>query len=59
MELGFEKMDVFSIPKVKGFGKKSFVYNGCISWNGLPDTMKENEGIHNFKMAVKEIFFSI
>ena len=25
----------FSIPKVKSFGKKSFVYNGCILWNVL------------------------
>ena len=25
----------FSIPKVKGFGKKSLAYNGCILWNDL------------------------
>ena len=23
----------YTIPKVKGFGKKSFAYKGCILWN--------------------------
>ena len=59
MELGFEKMDVFSIPKVKGFSKKSFAYNGCILWNDLPNSIKEIEDIHNFEMAVKEHFLDL
>ena len=37
----FRKSGNFSIPKVKGFGKKSFVYNGCILWNDLPSHIKE------------------
>ena len=52
-------MDVFSIPKVKGFSKKSFAYNGCILWNDLPNSIKEIEDIHNFEMAVKEQFLDL
>ena len=54
MELGFEKTDVFSIPKVKGFGKKSFAYNGCILWNDLSNSIKEIGGLDNFQITVKE-----
>ena len=32
----FRETGCFSIPKVKGFGKKSFGYNGCVLWNELP-----------------------
>ena len=54
MELGLEKNDVFfSIPKVNGFGKESFAYNGCILWNDLPNNIKEIQGIYNFKKALK------
>ena len=59
MELGLEKADVFSISKLEGFGKKSFAYNGCILWNDLPNSIKEIEGINNFKMAVKEHFLDL
>ena len=31
----FRESGNLSIPKVKSFGKKSFVYNGCILLNGL------------------------
>ena len=41
---------------MKRFGKKSFAYNGCILWKDLPNSMKEIEGVHNFKMSVKEHF---
>ena len=44
---------------MNGFGKKSFAYNGCILWNDLPNSIKEIEGIHNFKMAVKEHFLDL
>ena len=47
----------FSIPKVKYFGKKLFAYNGCILWNDRPNSIKEIEGIHNFKLTVKEHVF--
>ena len=46
----------FSIPKVKSFGKKSFVYNGCILWNDLPSHIKEKQNIYDFKMTVKKHF---
>ena len=53
----FRENGCFSIPKVKGFGKKSFAYDRCISWNDLPNSINEIEGINNFKMVVKEHFF--
>ena len=37
----FRESGNFSIPKAKSFGKKSFVYNGCILWNVLPMHIKE------------------
>ena len=55
----FRENECFSIPKVKGFGKKTFAYNGCILWNDLPNSIKETEGIHNYKMAVKEHFLDL
>ena len=33
----FRKNGCFSLPKVKSFEKKSFVYRGCILWNELPN----------------------
>ena len=39
----FRESGNFSIPKVKSFGKKSFVYNGCILWNDLPSHIKVNK----------------
>ena len=56
MELGFEKTDVFPVLKRKVYARSPFAYNGCILWNGLPNSIKEIEGIRNFKMAVKEHF---
>ena len=41
---------------MKGFDKKSFAYNGCILWNDLPNSIKEIENTHIFKMLVKEHF---
>ena len=55
----FRENRCLSIPKVKGFGKKLIAYNGCILWNDLPNSIKEIEGIHNFKMAVKEHFLDL
>ena len=37
----FRESGNFTIPKVKSFGKKYFVYNGCILWNDLPSHIKE------------------
>ena len=50
----FRESGNFSIPKVKSFGKKSFVYNGCILWNDLPSHIKEKLSIYDFKMTVKK-----
>ena len=52
----FRKSGIFSIPKVKSFGKKPFVYNRCILWNDLPSHIKEKQSIYDFKMTVKKHF---
>ena len=49
----------FSIPKVKSFVKKSFVYNRCILWNDLPSHIKEKISIYDFKMTVKKHFLEL
>ena len=46
----FRENGCFSTLKVKGFSKKSFAYNRCYLWNDLPNSKKEIEGIHDFKM---------
>ena len=51
----FRERGNFSIPKVKSFGKKSFVYNGCILWNDLLSHIKEKLSIYDFKMLLKSI----
>ena len=52
----FRESGNFAIPKVKSFGKKPFVYNGCILWNDLPRHIKEKLSIYDFKMTVKKHF---
>ena len=53
----FKESGNFSIPKVKSFGKKAFVYNGCILWNDLLNHVKkEKQIIYDFKMIVKKHF---
>ena len=61
MALGtrFRESGNFSIPKVKSFGKKTFVYNGCILWNDLPSSIKEKLSIYDFKMTVKKHFLEL
>ena len=44
----FRESRNFSIPKVNSFGKKPFVYNGCILWNDLPSNIKEKLSIYGF-----------
>ena len=39
----FRENGCFSVPKVKDFGKKTFAYNVCILWNGLPRNVKERK----------------
>ena len=52
----FRETGSFSIPKVKGFGKRSFVYNGCVLWNGLPSSIRNLQRDQQFKIAVKNHF---
>ena len=52
----FRESGNFSIPKVRSFGKKSSVYNGCILWNDLSSHIKEKQSIYDFKMTVKKHF---
>ena len=55
----FRESGDFSILKVKSFGKKSFVYNGCILCNDLPCHIKEKLSIYDFKMTVKKHFLEL
>lgn len=49
----FRENGCFSLPKVKGFGKKTFAYRGCTLWNDLPTNIKSISRHQNFKTAVK------
>ena len=49
----------FSLPKVKSFGKKSFVYRRCILWNELPNNVKQIHSFQTFKTAVKSHFLDL
>jgi hypothetical protein len=49
----------FMIPKVKGFGKKSFAYSGCCLWNNLPQYVRNVDTISAFKNKVKEHLLDI
>ncbi|KAH3711415.1 hypothetical protein DPMN_071084 [Dreissena polymorpha] len=44
----------FAIPKVKGFGSKSFCSLGCSLWNSLPADISSIERLPSFKIAVKK-----
>lgn len=48
----------FAIPKVKGFGGKSFAFNGCNLWNSLPQDVRDAKSISSFKSKVKEHLLS-
>ena len=54
----FRETGCFSIPKVKGFGKKSFGYNGCVLWNELLGDIRNLQRYPNFKVAVKKFLLS-
>ena len=54
----FRETGCFSIQKVKGFGKKSFGYNGCVLWNELPSDIRNLQRYPNFKVAVKKFSLS-
>ena len=46
----------YTIPQVKGFGKKSFAYKGCMLSNDLPLSIRKINGLREFKIAVKKPF---
>ena len=49
----------YSVPNVKGFGQKTFLYNGCMLWNGLPQVVRDAKTLSAFKVKVKDHFLSI
>ena len=49
----------FAVPKVKGFGMKTFAYKGCTLWNSLPQHARDAKTMSSFKYKVKEHFFQI
>ena len=43
----------FLLPKVKGFGKLSFAWNGCTLWNNLPQHLRDIKSMSLYKSNVK------
>jgi len=43
----------YILPKVKGFGAKSFAFNACVLWNKLPSALRNITSISTFKLSVK------
>jgi hypothetical protein len=54
----FRETGCYSIPKVKGFGMKSFSYNGCKLWNTLPTSVKNINKLADFKLAVRKHMYT-
>ena len=44
----------FLFPRVKGFGKLSFAWNGCSLWNDLPQDIRDVSYVHAFKTTTKK-----
>ena len=44
----------YSLPVVKGFGKKTFAFNGCCLWNSLPQHIRDAHTISCFKSKLKQ-----
>ena len=49
----FSDKGAFSVPKIKGFGLKSFSYNGCTFWNKLPSSITKLDNLKEFKVTIK------
>jgi hypothetical protein len=43
----------FAVPKVKGFGSKSFCSIGCSLWNSLPAKISIIENVPSFKLTLR------
>jgi len=54
----FSNDGCFAIPKVKGFGMKTFAYNGCKLWKSLPSSVKDQTNLMKFKHAVRELMYN-
>ena len=52
----YRNNECFTIPKVKCFGKISFVYYDCVLWNDYPNGIKNLQRHQPFKMADKSHF---
>ena len=52
-DIGFKDSGRYTIPRVKGFGKKSFAFRGCLLWNELPQHIMDSESLVAFKYNVK------
>ena len=52
----FRVSGFFTIPKVKGFGKRSFGYNGCVLGNDLPNSFKSLQPHNSLKWQLKLTF---
>jgi len=44
----------FLFPRVKGFGKLSFAWNGCSLWNDLPQDIRDVSSVHAFKATLRK-----
>ena len=44
----------YALPVVKGFGRKTFAYNGCCLWNSLPQSIRDARTISCFKSKLKK-----
>ena len=55
----FKENGCFSLPKVKGFGKKTFAFRGCKLWNDLPANIKSIARNQSFKVVVKAHFLNL
>ena len=43
----------YLLPRVKGFGQKSFAYQGCNRWNLLPQSVRDSKNLSVFKLNIK------
>ena len=48
----------FLFPRVKGFGKFSFAWNGCSLWNDLPQYIRDVSSVHAFKATIRRHLMS-
>ena len=44
----------YSTPGVKGFGQKTFAYQGCYLWNSLPQFVRDSKNVSAFKSNAKK-----